>query len=280
MKNLGVIVSLFLFSVSAHCGEAVIKPFGSLDWGDGLLDVIKKVSLIEGLEKMDFRLQSEWTAVPVKGVTNLSEFAELLLPVLEKEVPLAFGPGKRDEKTLKRSLESWIDMESREHTYLQMGSPYELTVEPILIEGVPFTMVINFRENKGFALKYPEKVIRIKGSTIEFPLMLTEVTLSSTSKLLKEKAKSISARLVAKYGELGRFDPLTGSEDWFGEATAKDETGGHIGAGYNGNENEYRIGYNNNNSREVKRLDDDYEKHLADMEEKSIKGKKDSASDL
>lgn len=265
----------------AGCAQDVIKPFGNLAWTNGFAEVVEKLSAIEGIESVSFTSGRGLVPVAVKGETNAVRLGEVILPTLVQENVFYFDTRRRDDAYTKNLLHYWIDADKKRHTYPPVK--FELTAKPVIIQGVPFTLVASFSLSQGCGLKHPGKAMRLKGFEYEIPLLLTEVTLSSKSLVLKDNHRAISEILKAKYERFIRTDSLgnpqskiTTEDGLKGAEGITDNAGNEFAA--SGGERSYSIYYRGEG--ELKLLEGQYKKHLADIEGATLKGKKDLKSDL
>jgi hypothetical protein len=253
-----------------------IKPFGSLAWTNGFGEVVSKLNSIEGIESVTFSLGRGSESVSLKGESELARLGELIIPVLKDAKFYFFDDERRNDDFVKSMLGSWVDANGKRHFYLKFD--YQLTVKPIIIEGVPFTLTASFKPSPGFGLKHPNKVVPLKGFDYELPLLLTGVILKSESPALTEKHKAITETLIAKYKN-HRGKIILETEDLrkpSGEAKILDAEGRMWFAKRGATS--YLIQYES--EAETALLDKEYQKHLSELEGKGLKGKKDLKSDL
>ena len=77
-----VVLSLFLAGF-AFAQEDSIKPFGGIEWEDGLLDVLAKLNKIDGIEKVKIMKAGE-DGVDIKGVIDPKKISSNPFPGKEK----------------------------------------------------------------------------------------------------------------------------------------------------------------------------------------------------
>ena len=178
-----------------------IDPFGPFSWRTGLFDVIQAARLVDPGAQLVWRDDSKpgIEPLPISGISSITDLRDVLHDLLGKEYPTLF-----EELLNKRrgGARTYSIPGGAEQTYL-MHTSMELTItDSIHIADVPFSLVAKLSLAPGFALVSPDSVVTDSSGRLAFPLVLTEVSMSSWSPLLDERQPQINKLLWDKYGHL------------------------------------------------------------------------------
>jgi len=254
-----------------------IEPFGGLKWNGGIVQTIKKINQMEGIEKLkaeglDSTGGNQQPQASLKGLTNDSEIISALAGLMQLD-------------SLVQSSCSYKDNDGVEHR-LALGIENGITAEPIFLKGVAFQMRLNFTPSPGYAVTYPETVFPaiLKKRDSKSPggfkeiqtscaFALTEVRLTSTVPLQTEKIKELTNTLKEKYK-----DYMHGEGN--GGLSFRDSSGGALELegepSSNGDGVKLFIKYSRDEDQWVKL----YQAHLSDLEKKTSASKPDKSNDL
>jgi hypothetical protein len=184
-----------------------------------VFDVIQKLQAIGGINYIKIGDKD------VKGVASKEQLCELLVKPLT-----APDPPKSDQASIFDSsappintvamavlskgkfnpqlLGDFIDSSGNKASYFSSLEWFDtfVTAGPISLAGQAFKLTVTFQEDPGYAVKHPDKALVFPqfGPTL-FPLAITQVRLTSLTKLSPDVCNSIAAAINSKYGPL---DPL------------------------------------------------------------------------
>lgn len=275
-----VITALSLFLAAfAFAQEDSIKPFGGIEWEDGLLDVLAKLNKFDGIEKVNIMKAGE-EGVDIKGIIDSKKIAPKLTDVIRQWNEIYLNPNDHRVKSAPNIM-TYLDLKGREKKFIAGG--LEIEAYPILIKNVPFKIKIGFTNAVGLAIHSPDKILTESKGIYTFPLIVKDVYLYSSSPTLADNYKEINNVLKSKYKKFDTFTNDAGKEmdledfniDRRGDGAVKYKG---IRLDVNAGESEYTILYTGGEFE--KKLAEIYRKHLSTLESQKTKGKKDSASGL
>ena len=141
---------LLLVSVcqSAEPPLKPIEPFGGLKWTDGIVQTIKKVNKMDGIEKLDAAGinsvgNSQAPHASLKGLDNDSEIISALAGLMQ------------GDSLVQDSVATKTRMVRRQ---LALGIENGITAEPIFLKGVTFRMVLKFFSRAEVSLSHALKL--------------------------------------------------------------------------------------------------------------------------
>ncbi len=252
-----------------------IEPFGGLKWADGIVQTIKKINQMDGIEKLSVGT-SRKPGASLKGLVNDSEIVSALAGLVHYDI---FKKG------------SYKDKDGVEHP-LALGIE-NFTAEPIYLKGSPFRMTLNFVSSPGFAIAYPEAVFPVVVKKVDskapgFPeteikascsFALKNFDLSSTAPMQSDKIQEIIKSLKDKYKDYNAATDY-GQGQAVGGLVLQDTSGSTLRADWQpsteGNGSTLSITY----SRSKDQWDQLYQSHLSDLEKKAASKKPDKSNDF
>jgi hypothetical protein len=252
-----------------------IEPFGGLKWDDGVVQTIKKVNQMEGIEIFSV-VRKQNSKVSLKGLVDDSEIIKTLTALVYFDI-MEQGSYK-DKDGARHPLAVGID---------------ELAAEPIYLKDRPFRMTLSFVSSPGFAIANPNAVfscilkkpdllaagIPEKEVPASCSFALINVTLSSASPLQSDKIQELTQSLRDKYKAYNTLAD-SGQGEANGELAFQDSSGNVIRSGWtslaDGNGSTLSINY----SHSTNQLDQLYKAHLSDLENKASSKKPDQSDEL
>lgn len=198
------VFTCLLLSVSCFGQEPRLKqiePFGGLRWDEGFMQAIAKINKMGGITSLS--VEALWLddyhnavshpvdrdAKSLLGVTNQSDIVSALAAGMNFDSATKHQRHYRDRDGQRCALSS-----------------YDVVVEakPIFIMGLPFRMVLKFRECPGFAIAKPEAVftVTIKKSDWRKVNIMREI--SNLEDLIKKKTELENRAAGADQTELER----------------------------------------------------------------------------
>jgi len=258
----------FILSQQAFGGEQ-ISPFGSLAWDDGILESYEKILALKGLEEVYIDLGGE--QFPVRWHEK-----EPIQEVLERIVKQKYAQALKDESRAY-FLVSYNDKNGKEVGYIWNFQP-SLVARPVVVKGVPFTLTIEFKNSDGFAVTFPDKVLKIKKYNISCPLFTQTVSIFATSPKVETQFKALDAMLEKKYR---KFDPDRRGLSYYGErlsGAGKDESGNLVGIIESNDPKDYGVNYVGFGFEKI--MSENYDKHTAKLETAATQGKPDMSDGL
>lgn len=188
----------------------VLKPFGSLQWNDGVSGVITKLNQVSGLKEIKWYVSGYWPdSTNVLGITktnDLSAIAANLYAGFSTEDFVA-----SDGKTVFAPNKTWSTT---------------ITANSINIAGIPFQLTATLQGAPGFAVTFPQSVLAYqtpKGAGV-LDAVLTEVELSSSEPTIPDKLDGLIATVKAKY-PTGQFNEDKEDGVRSGSIVATDQVG-------------------------------------------------------
>ena len=141
---------------------------------------------------------------PVSDIVSDSELPEILHTLYSSQSPLYyFEDDYIDRIRTGRAKPANIEeYNSPSGSYISITSFISLVIQDITILGVPFSLSAKLVVSPGFAIYSPDKVIAESTGRYTFPFVLSEMSLFSDSRLLKEKAPELYALFSRRYGHL------------------------------------------------------------------------------
>ncbi len=262
----------------------VINPFGTLQWDDGILDVINKLKAMSGVTEIYFSYDGGRNfsqSVNLKNVPK-EKLAGAINSYLLKQTAAETIYKKQKDGTIKviptkvRS-EDFIDATGKARHYFD--SQAHIKAKTVFIENTPFEISISFFANKGMVAYKPSNVV--KDSTGYFyPLYMKSVNLNSTSALVNNTWRQIEQVCKNKFSALADTqseasmveDPQSNTSEW--EVTDKKDNS--FSFGFDGD-----CGLSYSRSRNYSDyLDNLYNQHLIKIESQKYKSVPNSNSQI
>lgn len=271
-----LVVVLLTFTAFPSMAEELktIKPFGSLAWSDGIVEVVTKLNNIEGVEEV--YIYKGYSKLDVKGITTKEALKSKLLG---SDIP-GFGLSPRSCKGIEGKVYSVI---------------WGVSAFPVILANIPFTLSVILDSAPALMIAAPEKALgftrRYKGPVewgkepkvisekVFFPLLIKGVYLESKSPALDKNFLKLKKIIVEKYKHYKKFEPCVGCDNSKLELVLKvtDGEGGRF---------QFikqflpmcKIRYESKIYR--KELIKAYKDHLSKLESEAFKGKKDMGSSL
>jgi hypothetical protein len=161
-----------------------IRPFSSLRWDDGLLDVVTKLNKLAGLKTLRWQVAGVTLTKSVLNVVTAEELSEFATALYDRPTTGEFTD--HDGKMAVSPTSRW--------------RPF-ITGEEINIAGIPFDLSANLELEPGFAVTYPDKIVsfKTKRGVAVLPAVLTSVELTSNSKVIVDNLSDLIATVKAKY---------------------------------------------------------------------------------
>lgn len=187
-----------------------IEPYGGISWNDGVFQVIQKIKKIEGITNITWVDPSgnvhpiDLTAITTQEELNAA-FEKMILQGLSR---YRQPPSSQfSNNNLDMPLYPYKDASGNDKKYVSdsglIGNPFgnSLTAGPIILAGHPFTLCVAFKSYPGFAVQFPDQVIKLpnyQGAVA--PLAITSVKLVTDTNLSDDARNTIIDKLIAKYG--------------------------------------------------------------------------------
>ena len=198
MKVLFFIIAIFTSTIA----QAVkpMQPFGGILWTDDFIEVAEKVKKM-GVESLAIKISRD--TMPIKGDINKKNISNLIGKVLEKHSPKHFK--KEWKNRVAYTLGKYKDQNG--NTKLVVNKNYSIIASPIIISGVPFEIEIVFSPAYGLVVDKKDSILVEPKMGYTFPLIISDIILSSESAVLATKYKDINKIIQKKYSgyDLGRF---------------------------------------------------------------------------
>lgn len=251
---------------NASNGQQDIKPFSSLQWDDGIGDVVTKLNNLSGLSEMTWGLKDDATTINVLSVSNPEDLSKVATEIYHV------------------SFEKFVDSSGK--TVIAPANIWNSSViaKSVSVADIPFKLTATLQNSPGFAVTYPQKVISFQSwknkSTAFVDAVLVEVQLRSDSPTIPEKLDGLIATVKAKYPK-GELNENKEGSNRSGSLVTTDNVGRQFkltwvsGSG----ESTVEIDYAAYESSQLKWAEL-YRKHLAALEEKKSPPAKDMKSDL
>lgn len=244
-----------------------IKPFGSLDWGDNIFDTIVKLNNIESIKKIT--IANSDIKASALNVSSKEQLREILTNLVDERRGYLL---KDTRGSMLR--EEYLDINSQKGVILNDG--FTVRAEPIILFGIPFEIEIVFKNEKGYAIDQPEKVITTKKWGVSFLMPLTEVVLRSDSEALFDKSDTIKAALKEKYIKFVDTNDLQYKVNGFTGACDEQKNCMRRILGYK----DVLIGIEYKSDGYRRKLAKIYKDHLVQLESEKHKNEKDMGLDL
>ncbi len=244
--------------------EQEIQPFSSLRWDDGLVEVVTKLNKFAGLKALTWQVAGVSAGRSVLNVTKADDLADFASTLYDRSTTAEFTD--QDGKKAFLPGARWRSM---------------IIAQEVNIAGIPFELSANLELEPGFAITYPDRTLkfRIPRGAVALPAVLTDVELTSRSKVIVDNLDELIAAAKAKYPK-GATSDVKQERSRRGTFTCIDRLGhqfvltwsvGSLGASA-------RISYEHT-SADVKWAEL-YRKHLAGLEEKRIEANRDLKTEL
>jgi hypothetical protein len=241
-----------------------IQPFSSLRWDDGLVDVVTKLNKLPALKTLTWQVGGVSPRKSVLNVIKAEELADFASILYDRSMTAEFTD--QDGKKALLPGARWRSM---------------IVAQEVNIAGIPFELSANLELEPGFAVTYPGKTLKfsIQKGAVVLPAVLTDVELTSKSKVIVDNLDELIAAAKAKYPK-GATSDVKQERSRRGTFTCTDRLGhqftltwsvGAMGASA-------RISYEHT-SADAKWAEL-YRKHLASLEEKRIEVNRDLKSEL
>lgn len=177
-----------------------IQPFGEILWRDSLLDVVRKLNNIEGIERLCVSFMRDVVRntgdVSVKGVVDRKGLEEKLGECMFVANEDSLDVFKKDSRYV-----FYIDKHKNEIKCLKWYEAIlKVTAFPIVISGLPFRLEVRFVLEPGIAIEKPENVFKETQFNSSFPLLIDRVVLWSDSSMVVSQWEKIAGLLHKKYG--------------------------------------------------------------------------------
>jgi beta-lactamase regulating signal transducer with metallopeptidase domain len=189
-----------------------IEPYGGISWNDGVFQVIQKIKKIEGITNITWVDTSgnvhpnpiDLTAITTPEELNAA-FEKMILQHLSgyRQPPSS----QYSNNNLDMPLYTYKDASGNDKKYVSdsglIGNPIgnSLTAGPIILAGHPFTLCVAFKSYPGFAVQFPDQVIKLPNyQGAVGPLAITSVKLVTDTNLSDDARNTIIDKLIAKYG--------------------------------------------------------------------------------
>lgn len=266
--SLVITVLTFFLTSFAFAGEDAIKPFGGIEWEDGLLDVLAKLNKFDGIEEIKIMKKGE-KGVDIKGAIDPKGIAVKMTDVVSQWNKIYMNTPNDHRIKSSPQIVTYVDSNGKEVKCFNVY--FTIKTNPILIKNVPFKMEIEFSNAVGLIIHSPDKVITESKGIYTFPLIIKTVTLSSSSPALADHYQEINDTLKSKYKTFNKDFDI----DRF-----KEDSIYNNGVSLNvvAKKSVYSISYTSENF--AKKLKETYREHLSTLESEKMKGKKDSSSGL
>lgn len=278
--------------------KGMITPFGGIQWEDSIYETANRLvslspdelkvaaffyegSTLRGVE----RGKLEEYGYDIKGFKDAASFNEKLHQGKNElcELLSSTTPGGLDCQDGnffgKKEERNYADKDGAYKFYLPVG--ISMYASPVIISGVPFSVLVHFTSNAGLALERADFPIFNNGDSglTAFPLVIREVRLEARrSPLLSQNIEALKTILKEKfrgfqpdeYLDRAFSDPMISMD-------AMDDKGQEMAVKIYEEEG-IVIRYKSNAFDE--KLDKAYSKHLAGIEAAKLKGKSDAGSKL
>lgn len=262
----------------------VINPFGSLQWDDGVIDVINKLNAMSGVTEIYFIYdggRNFTQSVNLKNVPK-EKLAGTINSYLLKATAAETIYKKQNNGTIKViptkiDSDKFVDTTGKTKQYYHFQA--HIKAKTVFIENTPFEINIGFSANKGMIVSKPSNVI--KDSTGYFyPLYMTSVSLGSTSPLINNTWRQIEQICKNKFSAIADTqseasmveDPQSNKSEW----EVKDKKGNYFTFGFDG---DCGLSYELSGSYSDY-LDNLYNQHLINIETQKYKSVPNSNSQI
>lgn len=173
--------------------QELIEPFGGIKWNDSLMQLIGKLSAIKGVNHIVLHLSNE--NVDVRNVAKKAELEKRLSGLMLKYNSRIF-------KDLQPMTEQYTGKSGAKRKYILLTP--QITASPIVIDGVAFDLKVKFAYAPGLEVVSPDAVLIEKTGGHAFPLVISEVSLTSSAAGLASRYQNIANLIETKYR---KFDP-------------------------------------------------------------------------
>jgi hypothetical protein len=182
----GLLTEPLPFDVRAKA--PALKPFGELDWDDGLAAVVHKLQKIETLMHLDCWLDEK--SGSMKEAKTDQDIASVLHSLLQQpRFSHAYLGGVSQLQITRERSQPFVNFDA----VIKAG--------PIFIDDVPFEIVCVLTPHPAIAILQPDKTIIDTDSKTAFPVILSKVSIVSESAQLPEHIQNIDETLISKYGD-------------------------------------------------------------------------------
>lgn len=271
MKKCILIISILFFVTSSYAEEDRIDPFGNFKWTDNFVEVITKLWEFNGIEQIKIRYNGQ--SIDITKISDEQEISSILSELIVSTNSYWLKPQGRSH--LEAIAIKYVDKNNEKKICLQ--SDMRIQSGPIMISGVPYNIIATFIPMPGLAIVSPEKVLSEKQFSLTFPFALQQIKLKSQSSLLLENFQKINNILLNKYKPFDQngFMEIHRTSGKL-QGGGIDAYGNSIGIESDGYVSSitYSSGYYLNE------LNDAYNKHIMDLENKKHSGKQDMSSEL
>jgi hypothetical protein len=194
-----------------NAGE-IIKPFGDINWDDNVIEVIKKINSRNGTDKTTISINMDYigSSGDVTHINNTQNIIENISKVITKFYDIIPAFSDKPAQIFGRTdFYRYYDYETKD-TKLTLayadgeGGQFEIKSSPILIEDIPFTLVVHFRASMGYMEKFKNKLVSVPGPEGEYylPYYISDVILRSNEEspnILPVKKAKLESIIFNKY---------------------------------------------------------------------------------
>jgi hypothetical protein len=235
---------------SADSTKDYITPFGGIDWTNTPLQVLAKLSKIEGVTNVHLNIQGKTTKVSLLGIQDSKSLVAALkeagwFPATKTTYLNAEGK----ERKYPAGIFGVVDGE-------MVGTvDGEFIASPITVAEMSFTLKVQFGIEPGLALETPQNVLTDPENGIDLPIVIVRVELSTRYasddpgiNSVPAKFDKLSDTLIAKYSHFdknGEPDKLFHNLKETGMAQATDKNGTVVTATWRGDISVYKLAYEN-----------------------------------
>lgn len=257
--------NLYVENVQSYNGSYIIKPFGTFNFDDGVIDVINKLKATPGISEIYFNYDNFYVSpcktINLKNVPN-EKLSSVLNAYLVRQTT--------DMKTCKRQ-KGVTFLDSNGKNRYCYGFPATITAKTVLIENTPFEITITFHSGEGAVIRNPNKVIKDSAGYF-YPLFIWDIGLKSSSSLINNNwgkinqlCKNKFSTLINALPEVERTQIQTTREN-YAEWEVNDAKGNSFSFHYdNSCELDYSMDYYS------KYLENLYKEHLKKIESQKYK---------
>ena len=266
-------ILLFLFTTVLFSQNLpVINPFGGMKWDDDLFVVIEKLNKIEGVETFNSQMG---LVLGTFDLTKVKTREDLKNTFIKAYMQGKERNSKFPNKVYKIQNVPAFNAEGEEIRILRYDT-IEMVLEPVVISGIPFQMIIRCNGARGLGAKNIDKLLLID-LDVYASFILDEVILSSDSPLISTKQMELydlfSKHYKKYYDSYIQKKPLLDMSVWRnGEInhTCDDGKGASVSVLLNSN----RCSLKFKNVSYADELEKAYRILLRKNEESKLKGKK------
>lgn len=158
-----ILFSVLIIAISNNivfAESTIIQPFGGLNWNDSFFDVIKKVNKIEGVKKVyiDFDDGTDDEYESHIGNVNYNAYAGSVdITNVTSDIIIKNKFVELEKQLQNPNIIEYINRQGKILKYPKLS--LNIHAEPFIIEGIPYRLIVCFKQEPGLALERNQYVI-------------------------------------------------------------------------------------------------------------------------